>query len=161
MPPASVGQLWPLQTEGLVARAFPQYLATCTILLRTRLSGWQLVGSDPKAKCSSWSSFVWLSQPCSFGFIAGICKCRHSRKNPDFRILQRSQICLYWVVGQWLSIAKQWGLLYLGKAVRLQLAPWGSPAAPPSWGPESLPNLCLSTIGIPSLGTPVQSFAGR
>lgn len=135
--------------------------ATCTKLLRTQLSGWHLVGSHPKAKCSSWLSFVWLSQLCSFGFIAGICKCRHSCKNLDFRILQRSQICLYWVIGQWLSIAKQWGLLYSGKAVRLQLAPWGSPAAPPTWGPGSLPNLCLSTIGILSLGTPVQSFAVR
>lgn len=90
-------------------------LATCTILLRTRLSGWQLVGSHPKAKCSSWLSSVWLSQLCSFGFIAGICKCRHSCKNLDFRILQRSQICLYWVIGQWLSIAKQWDSFIQGR----------------------------------------------
>ena len=27
VPPASVGQSWPLQTEGLVARPFPGYLA--------------------------------------------------------------------------------------------------------------------------------------
>lgn len=86
---------------------------THTILPGTKLSGSELVGSHPEAKCSSWSSFLWLSQLCSFGFIAGIFKC--SCKNLDFRILQRSQIGLYWVVGQYSWLLSRWNSFTQGR----------------------------------------------
>lgn len=136
MPPASVGQSWPLQTEGLVAS------------LPGTLQPW--IGN---LHYTSWTT-VWVTacRVCKKPSAAHGCLLCGSLNfvhldsllvfvNVDIHVKiwisefsKRSQICLYWVIGQWLSIAKRVGLLYSGKAVRLSWHPRDSPAAPPTWG---------------------------